>query len=121
MNHTPTPWTNNGDCLTAADGERYLLYFPVDNHARMAQSTDPQLAARGKALLREDEANAAFITRACNAHEALVKALTRADQLNSYALGKFDWGRSPLDAKAIALLNEVPGEVRVALKLARGE
>ena len=77
MNHTPTPWTNNGDCLTAENGEMCLLYFPVDNHARMAaQSTDPQLAARGRDLLQEDEANAAFITRACNAHEALVKAAT---------------------------------------------
>jgi len=79
MNHTPTPWTNNGDCLTAADGERYLLYFPIDNHARMAQSTDPESAAFGKALLQEDEANAAFITRACNAHEALVAALETAE------------------------------------------
>ena len=75
MNHTPTPWTNNGDCLTAANGERYLLYFPIENHARMAQSTDPESAAFGKALLREDEANAAFITRACNAHEALIEQL----------------------------------------------
>ena len=79
MNHTPTPWTNNGDCLTAADGERYLLYFPIDNHARMAQSTDPQLAARGRDLLQEDESNAAFIVRACNSHDALVAALETAE------------------------------------------
>ena len=80
MNHTPTPWTNNGDCLTAENGEMCLLYFPVDNHARMAaQSTDPQLAARGRDLLQEDESNAAFIVRACNAHEALVAARETAE------------------------------------------
>jgi len=117
MNHTPTPWTNNGDCLTAANGERYLLYFPVDNHARMAQSTDPESAAFGKALLREDGANAAFITRACNAHEALVAALEDAVE----RLARVD--AELLRATGQPFEYEI-GEVlrgRAALKLATGE
>ena len=89
MNHTPTPWTNNGDCLTAENGERYLLYFPIDNHARMAQSTDPQLAARGRDLLQEDESNAAFIVRACNSHDALVAALEIG--ISAYAGSRENW------------------------------
>lgn len=46
----------------------------------------------------------------------LVQALQRAKRLFDEALPKFDWGRSALDANAIQLLNEVPGEVEAALK-----
>lgn len=45
-----------------------------------------------------------------------VQALQRAQRLFDEALPKFDWGRSALDANAIQLLNEVPGEVEAALK-----
>lgn len=48
--------------------------------------------------------------------KALRKALVRAEALFTQALPKFNWGASALDADAIALLNEVPGEVRKALK-----
>lgn len=51
----------------------------------------------------------------------LVAALERADRLFSEALPKFNWGASALDANAIALLNEVPGEVRRALRLIKGK
>ena len=47
----------------------------------------------------------------------LISALQRADQLCHEALPKFNWGASALDANAIALLNEVPNEIRAALKL----
>lgn len=43
------------------------------------------------------------------------KALERCLRLFDEALPKFNWGASFLDANAIALLNEVPGEVRAAL------
>lgn len=42
--------------------------------------------------------------------------LARAARLFEEALPKFNWGASALDANAIQLLNEVPGEVRAALK-----
>lgn len=44
-----------------------------------------------------------------------IKALRRAKELFDYALPKFDWGKSFLDAKAIGLLNEVPREVDAAI------
>lgn len=50
----------------------------------------------------------------------LVSALNRAERLFDEALPKFDWGKSALDANAIALLNEVPGEVRAAIVKATG-
>lgn len=46
----------------------------------------------------------------------MTKALERADRLFKEALPKFNWAQSALDVNAIALLNEVPGEVRAALK-----
>ncbi|HEY3434264.1 MAG TPA: hypothetical protein VGK41_01290 [Solirubrobacterales bacterium] len=42
-------------------------------------------------------------------------ALRRAQRLFAEALPKFNWGASALDANAIQLLNEVPGEVAAAL------
>jgi hypothetical protein len=44
-----------------------------------------------------------------------IAALDRSVRLFREALPKFDWGKSCLDANAIGLLNEVPGEVVKAL------
>lgn len=44
-------------------------------------------------------------------------ALQRALRLFDEALPKFNWARSALDANAVQLLNEVPGEVRAALEV----
>jgi hypothetical protein len=48
--------------------------------------------------------------------ELLRVTLLRAQQLCRFALPKFNWGASALDARAIALLNEVPGEIDRTLK-----
>lgn len=48
--------------------------------------------------------------------EALSAALRRADDLCTTALPQFNWGASALSGAAIQLLNEVPGEIRVALR-----
>ncbi len=48
--------------------------------------------------------------------DELRAALRAADTLFDEALPKFDWGRSALDANAIALLNQVPDKVKRALK-----
>lgn len=58
--------------------------------------------------------------RRLDAQPQLVSALERAERLFNEALPKFNWGASALDANAIALLNEVPGEVRRALRLVKG-
>lgn len=50
----------------------------------------------------------------------LLAALRRTDQLIRVALPKFNWGASALDANAIRLLNEVPGEVSAAIAKAEG-
>lgn len=52
--------------------------------------------------------------------DELRETLKRCDRLFTEALPKFDWARSALDANAIALLNEVPGEVRAALARVKG-
>ena len=59
--------------------------------------------------------------RRLDAPPQLVHALERAERLFNEALPKFNWGASALDANAIALLNEVPREVRAALVLIKGE
>ena len=46
----------------------------------------------------------------------LQDTLKRCQRLFKEALPKFNWGASALDANAIRLLNEVPGEVDKVLK-----
>lgn len=53
-----------------------------------------------------------------NAHDALVEALKRSQELFEKALPKFNWGSSFLNAEAIKLLNDVPIEVAKALAAA---
>lgn len=48
--------------------------------------------------------------------DALVAALKSANEMCEYALKKFDWGNSALDAKAIQQLNETPGKIQKALR-----
>ena len=48
-------------------------------------------------------------------HAQMTNVLKRVKDMNEKALPKFNWGASHLDATAIALLNEVPGEVNAAL------
>ena len=62
---------------------------------------------------REEKAHA--VARALNAATTNQATLARAARLFEEALPKFNWGASALDANAIQLLNEVPGEVRAAL------
>lgn len=50
--------------------------------------------------------------------EVMRTALERTQKLFDEALPKFNWAASFLDANAIRLLNEVPGEVRAALEFA---
>lgn len=47
--------------------------------------------------------------------ENMLAALKAAERLFNEALPKFNWRDSCLDANAIQLLNEVPGQVRNAI------
>lgn len=51
---------------------------------------------------------------------ATKNVLKRVQEMCTYALPKFNWGASFLDAKAIALLNEVPSEVSRVIKQIEG-
>lgn len=68
--HTPTPWkanlTHNEPCVYAGTGSgRGIAYMQAENTPHIENSA-------------ERAANAAFIVRACNAHEDLVAALREA-------------------------------------------
>lgn len=47
--------------------------------------------------------------------DTAVEALEQSEQLHTEALPKFNWGKSALDANAIALLGGTPTKVRHAL------
>ena len=53
------------------------------------------------------------------AFEDLLAALERSLRLFNEALPKFNWDASALDANAITLLNQVPGEVSAAIAKAK--
>lgn len=75
-------------------------------------------AAHGPATLvsiDETMANARHTLTCLNAHYAMVDALHAAKRLFEEGLPKFNWGDSVLDGNAIALLNEVPKMVALAL------
>ncbi|WP_442577841.1 hypothetical protein ACSBOB_20050 [Mesorhizobium sp. ASY16-5R] len=73
MKHTPTPWAvveNDGAYMKQADNAKYRIE---------AQNPQEHVVALIVSDLPDDvlpaEANAAFIVRACNAHDQLVEAL----------------------------------------------
>jgi hypothetical protein len=108
--HSPFPWSINREGrIDDADGE-FVTFVSLQRGYVSSRKSDPIA-----------EANAAFIVRAVNAHDELVAALRDCQRLFKEALPRFDWGRSALDANAIALLNEVPMAVRAALAKATGE
>ena len=57
--HTPTPWNLNGRHIDAEKGNKLIVSLRSEHDA-------------------ENLANAAFIVRACNSHDALVEALENA-------------------------------------------
>lgn len=93
-------WIAGHDTLVCAGAKRIQKWCVREGHAR-----GPLIAV----MLTKD------VARALAAAPEMIAALTRAESLFREALPKFDWGKSALDANAIALLNEVPGEVRAAI------
>ena len=92
MAHTPTPWhTGNNDF------EIYQAALVFDPKLRAVADCQKYEIGRSRG---ECEANAAFIIRACNAHDALLQAarlvVAGGDQCFCHA-GPTSWGRHRLD------------------------
>jgi len=94
--------------------------------AHDACRTRSDVPLRERLAIRDDAAAAMYaaMERDMPALLDCAEALQRAQRLIREALPKFNWSASCLDANAIGLLNEVPGEVDKALAraaLANGE
>lgn len=76
--HTPTPWQ-----LTPIDnairGRIYWVTAPARGHLKKIFIADAGFDVDGANTRKEADANAAFIVRACNSHDALVEALAEAE------------------------------------------
>jgi len=85
MTHTKTPWRvrrdeyplNFGRFIVSSEGHEFL-YLSAGNNDGLTDSVE------------EDEANAEFIVRACNSHEALVEACSDAVEYLRGNLHNFD-------------------------------
>lgn len=99
--------------VVGADGEDGIPYDEAVIHLEGDEDSEIEIHCPGALRL------APQIVTAVNSHADLVKALERAERLCNEALPKFNWAKSALDANAIALLNEVPGEISRALKAAK--
>ncbi len=73
--HTPTPWIASNQYLYAGNPERSL---PI------ASGQHDWATDRGGASHEEAVANAAFIVKACNSHDALVKALEEIGYIDDF-------------------------------------
>jgi hypothetical protein len=100
--HTPTPWESNFNRIESKDDHG------VDNDGWMiAECIGP-----------EQEANAEFIVRACNAHDALVAACEKIEKLRSDLLE----GATSMDEGALLTEGaDAFDDIEAALKLAKGE
>lgn len=74
INHTPTPWTcrDNGQTFMI---EGALESHPAGEGRGFIATTGFHRAKLGKAPSERQSANAEYIVRACNAHDALLSAL----------------------------------------------
>lgn len=102
--HTPTPWT--------------YIASNCSNFVHIETDTDHStIATLAKGTKSQKEANAAFIVRACNAHELLVEAL----KLHLAFLDSLPEGWLGKTTGDVGLLNDAYIASSKALKLARGE
>ncbi|MGF3027998.1 hypothetical protein ACQVP2_35055 [Methylobacterium aquaticum] len=102
MSDRPTPFDVICDALRPGFASGIL-----ENRARRVIE---QLIAAG--FVFEDLAT---VASAEAEREQLIDALAAAQRMIDEALPCFDWGKSPLSAHAIRLLNETPLVVRAAL------
>lgn len=102
VEHTPLPWriSDDGDFLETLD--------PVELDMERRAIADLRYFH-----MPFNEANAAFIVRACNSHDALIKALEAAEQhFGPFADITINGQHDPDDVRVVAL-------IRAALSSAR--
>ena len=109
--HTSTPWK----CRNQRGPIREAIDIGGEQLTCTAYGMDPQ----------HTEANASFIVRACNAHDALVAALEDAAEQMERDAAKIDgeWGacREIEEIERDGDLPDALVKARAALKLAKGE
>lgn len=109
MSHTPTPWTN------IASKKSGLWHIESSIDAKVSGEPVCSVPSRN---------NAAFIVRACNSHEDLVKALKSACVAMSFKYGfdgDKDLGAMEADKKYGSSFGSVYLEMREALAKASGK
>ena len=114
MAHTPTPWGKRR-ALRPVDGEYDCgIWAEIEDRPHVIA----ECYGRVSDTIRPDaEANAAFIVRAVNAHEALVEALNRLERWSTPFIED-----TPISAET--LWREFPAAIknaRAALALAKEE
>lgn len=89
--HTPTPWLLDGRLVYSLQDD--ARGRPTN---RFSAHLDPGFGRDGLTPDTELDANAAFIVRACNAHEALVAALKGVLRVADRKTDEFDAARAAL-------------------------
>lgn len=84
MTHTATPWTLRGDDREYMGKIIEAECMGIGHYASIGQTIQRNAhpVYGGEITQEEAEANAAFIVRACNAYDDLVKALDMATRQN---------------------------------------
>ncbi|MBU6232508.1 hypothetical protein KGP36_07800 [Patescibacteria group bacterium] len=109
MNHTPTPW----EVYKPMKG-KYRGDFAVGT----THKKDPLFCYLAKGRDDIQAANAAFIVRACNAHEKFIETLK---ELETDCLHLMQAAGVPNEKITKPYANSMLGRIQAALKLARGE
>lgn len=104
--HTPTPWVRD-----PRSGRTTMVYSDDATGSAIADCA-PSMVHRSQA---ECEANAAFIVRACNAHDELVEALSALLSLHGTP-HQDEW----LNPQAFKFAQDVTDKARAALSKATG-
>jgi hypothetical protein len=71
--HTPTPWSIGG--LSSNPGEGHVIESDSADRTIAWTANSYCTANDEEYISQEDEANAEFIVRACNSHDALLRAI----------------------------------------------
>lgn len=73
--HTPIPWHQSGNDVAAVDEKPVHVCCGNGINGECCGNPDTDWEPEQVLVAQSSEADAAFIVRACNAHEELVKAL----------------------------------------------
>lgn len=108
--HTPGPW----EILPGHSERRLIIRHDWRSGRYVAQIGE---LVGGPDLTPEDRANAAFIVRACNSHDALIAALEEADDNMDTLAANL---RNGITEGAASLIPRFRAAIRAALAQAKG-